>query len=133
MSENNTQMQPLEKRELETEAEGTRAGLYYEPPVDIYETPDALHLMADMPGVQAQDVEIDLKNGLLTVQGKQSHLDEGSVSYREYHPGNYLRRFTLSETIDQENIQATMKHGVLHLRLPKVAKMRPRRIEVQVD
>ncbi len=129
-NEHKQEMEPLAKRELEHTAEATRPGLYYEPPVDIYETNDALYLVADMPGVQPAGVEIDLREGVLTLQGRQEAVDEGRVSHREYRPGSYLRRFSVSETIDQQSIEASMKDGVLELRLPKVPKAVPRRIQV---
>jgi len=131
MSNKNIEMEPLRKKELE-QAEGTHEGLYYEPPVDIYETEEALHLVADMPGVASECVEIDLREGLLTLLGKSAPVDEAGVQYREFRPGNYYRRFTLSETIDQERIEAKLHNGVLEVRLPKVPKARPRKIQVQV-
>ncbi len=133
MSEKKQEMQPIEKKELTPEVETTRPGVTYEPPVDIYESKDALYLVADMPGVGPDGVEVDLKDGVLTIQGHQGEVDEGTVSYREYYPGNYFRRFALSETIDQERIQATMKDGVLKLVLPKIPKAVPRKIEVHAS
>ena len=100
--------------------------------MDIYETEEALHLVADMPGVASEGVEIDLREGLLTLLGKSAPVDEAGVQYREFRPGNYYRRFTLSETIDQERIEAKLHNGVLEVRLPKVPKARPRKIQVQV-
>lgn len=131
MSNKKQEMEPLQKKELETTAEGTHAGPYYEPPVDIYETPDALHLVADMPGVPPEGVEIDLREGVLTLLGRAAAVEEGNVSYREYHPGNFYRRFSLSENIDQERIEAKMENGVLNVHLPKVEKARPRKIQVK--
>jgi len=131
MSDKNQEMEPLRKKELERTAEGTHAGLYYEPPVDIYETPDALHLVADMPGVGSDGVEIDLREGVLTLLGRHAPIDEGNVTYREFRPGNFYRRFSLSETIDQELIEAHLSNGVLTVHLPKVEKAKPRKIEVK--
>jgi len=130
MSDKNQQMEPLQKKELEHTAEATRTGVYYEPPVDIYETPDALHLVADMPGVASDGIEIDLREGVLTLLGRQSPVDEGHVSYREFRPGNWYRRFTLSEAIDQERIAANLSNGVLTVDLPKTEKVKPRKIQV---
>jgi len=132
MSEKKHEMEPLRKKELENAAEGTHEGLYYEPPVDIFETEDALHLVADMPGVSSTGVDIDLREGILTLLGRQPPAEEGSVTYREFRPGNYYRRFSLSEAIDQEKIEARMSNGVLSLRLPKVAKAKPRKIEISL-
>lgn len=132
-TEHKHEMQPLDKRELEQSAETTRPGVYYEPPVDIYETDAALFLVADMPGVTAAGVEIDLREGVLTLQGHQASAEQEHVRHREYHPGNYLRRFAVSEAIDQEHIEARMTDGVLELRLPKVPKALPRRIHVSTS
>jgi len=133
MTEKKVEMEPLRKKELDRSAEGTHAGLYYEPPVDIYETTDALHLVADMPGVGPDGVEIDLREGVLTLLGKQSPVDEGNVNYREFRPGNFFRKFSLSETIDQAGIEASLTHGVLDVRLPKVGKAVPRKIQVKAQ
>jgi len=132
MSEKKQEMEPLRKKELETTAETTHAGLYYEPPVDIYETPEALFLVADMPGVGTDGIEIDLREGVLTLLGRHAPVDEGHVTYREFRPGNYYRRFSLSETIDQEKIEARLTNGVLNVKLPKVEKAKPRKVQVQL-
>jgi len=131
MSEKKQEMEPLRKKELE-QTEGTREGLYFEPPVDIYETNEALHLVADMPGVAADGLEIDVREGVLTLLGRQEPVDEGRVVYREFRPGSYYRRFNLSEAIDQEKIQAKLSNGVLEVKLPKVPKVQPRKIQVQI-
>jgi len=132
MSDKNLEMEPLRKKELDRTAEATHAGLYYEPPVDIYETPEALHLVADMPGVANDGLEIDLQAGVLTLLGRCAPVDEGPVSYREFRPANWYRRFTLSEAIDQERIAANLSNGVLTMELPKVEKAKPRKIKVTV-
>jgi len=132
MSEKKHEMEPLRKKELDSTAEGTHEGLYFEPPVDIFETKDALHLVADMPGVGSDGVDIDLREGILTILGRQAAVDEGNVSHREFRPGNYYRRFSLSESIDQEKIEARMSNGVLSLRLPKAEKALPRKIQIAV-
>lgn len=131
MSEKKQEMEPLQKKELDTTAEGTHEGPYYEPPVDIYETQDALHLVADMPGVPSNGVEMDLREGVLTLLGRQAARDDGNLYYREYRPGNFYRRFTLSEVIDQDRIEAIMSNGVLNIRLPKAEKAKPRKIQVK--
>jgi len=130
MSDKKQEMEPILKKELEHNAEVTRAGLYYEPPVDIYETQEALHLVADMPGVPAEGLEIDVREGVLTLIGRQEPQDEGHIQYREYRPGSFYRRFALAETIDQERIEARMVHGVLSVVLPKMERAKPRKIKV---
>jgi HSP20 family protein len=79
--------------------EKTRAGRYFLPDVDIYESGDALHLRADMPGVNDQDVEVTLENGILTIEGKVLVDTYQGLSplYTEYNVGNYFRQFELNE------------------------------------
>jgi len=113
--------------------EGTRAQeRYVVPPVDIYETADGLVLMADLPGVSKENVEIRVEDNLLTIQGRVRHAVPGSPFHREYELANYFRQFELSEKVDQSGIGANLKHGVLTLNLPKAEKAKPRQIEVSV-
>jgi HSP20 family protein len=128
-------MQTREPREVATAREATRPGVLLTPPVDIFEDSNALTMLADMPGVKPEDLTIDLHDGVLTIAG---HADVPETPnevdvLQEYRPGTFQRSFILSETIDQGQIQATLKHGVLRLRLPKVEQARPRQIKIQTD
>jgi len=122
-----------EKQQVQGQ-EKTRAGRYFLPDVDIYESGDALHLRADMPGVKDEDVEVTLENGVLTIEGKVVlDMYQGlSPLYTEYNVGNYFRQFELNETLDESKISAKMKDGVLELELPKAEAAKPRRIEVKI-
>jgi len=122
-----------EKQQVEGQ-EKTRAGRYFRPDVDIYETSDAIHLRADMPGVKDQDVEVMLEKGVLTIEGKVGADNYHGLSplYTEYNVGNYFRQFELNETLDESKVTAKMKDGVLDLVLPKAEAAKPRRIEVKV-
>ena len=114
--------------------EGTRSHeRYVSPPVNIYETEQGLVLVADLPGVSTGNLEVGVKDNVLTIQGKTNHAAPGDVTYREYELSNFFRQFELGEEVDQERIHAELKHGVLTLRLPKVEKAKPRQIEVKVD
>jgi HSP20 family protein len=125
-------MQAKKKTEAQTPAEQTRAGLIFTPAVDIFETDQAITLLADMPGVMPENLSIDLKDNVLTLIGDVHSSDKGEVDlYKEYQTGKYYRQFTLSEMIDQSKIEATLKEGVLNLILPKVAKPAARKIEVK--
>ncbi len=126
-----SEMQAREKRPLEKQ-EGTRQGRYFEPTVDIYETPSALTIEADVPGVSPDAVEIDLKDNVLTIRAQvaQPATDWHRV-YAEYEIGHYLRQFRLDERIDQGRISAQVKDGVLTLELPKVEPVQPRKIVVK--
>jgi len=119
---------------LATSREGTRAQeRYMLPPVDIYETSESLVLIADLPGVSKEDLNLRVDNNVLTLQGKSSHAASGEAIYREYELVNFFRQFELSEQVDQEKIAADFKQGVLTLHLPKVEKPKPRQIEVKVS
>ena len=122
-----------EKQQLSKGQEQTRPGRYYVPDVNIYEFEDSLRLWADMPGVKEKDVDVTLKDGMLTLAGKVStELYNGlRPLHTEYNIGNYYREFVLNEDIDESKIRATMRNGVLELTLPKKEHAKPRRIEVQ--
>jgi HSP20 family protein len=121
------------KQEVGTTAEQTRPGLLFTPSVDIFETEKELVLLADMPGVKAQDLSIDLRDDTLTLAGDvqpDQNSGEGEI-FIEYEVGKYYRQFSLSEIIDQSKIDAQLKDGVLRLTMPKVEKATPRTIAVQ--
>ncbi len=125
-------LQIPEKKEVQSNAESTRNAPVFIPAVDILETEHDLTLLADMPGVPLDRVDIDLEGDQLTIRG--SVLQEngaGRVLLKEYAVGDYYRQFTLSSDIDREKIQATIKDGVLRLVLPKAEAAKPRRIEVK--
>jgi HSP20 family molecular chaperone IbpA len=125
-------LQAKEKAEVTTPAEQTRPGLVFSPAVDIFETDTEITLLADMPGVKATDLKIDLRESVLTLDGdvKPPEGNDEADIIREYDTGKYYRQFTLSQVIDQGKIDAEMKDGVLRLRLPKVEAATPRRITV---
>lgn len=118
-----------------TKEEQTRPGRTYLPAVDIYETADSLWLQADMPGVDEQSIEVNVANGVLSIEGQVSLKDYENLTpmYTEYNVGNYMRRFTLSNEIDTDRINARMTNGVLELELPKAERAKPRRITVSAS
>lgn len=120
-----------DKQEV-TSQEGTRAGRTFVPDVDIYESPEALYLWADMPGVDESSVHVNLADGVLTLEGQVGVKDYQNLApvYTEYNVGNYLRRFTLSNDIDSDKITARVANGVLHLELPKAERAKPRQINI---
>jgi len=125
-------LQVQEKQELKTKSESTRNVPIYIPPVDIFESPSELVLMADMPGVAFDNVDIDLDNDQLTIRGSVTvEDDKGTVLLKEYSVGDYYRQFTLSNVIDRNKIEASMKDGVLKVVLPKAEAAKPRKISVQ--
>ena len=132
MAESTQALQAQEKRELSTPAETTRPGMTFTPAVDIFETDKSITLLADMPGVTSEKLNIDLRENTLTLEGDVESPEgpEEDALFREYPIGKYLRQFTLSEVIDQAKIEASLKDGVLRLNLPKVEKATPRKITV---
>jgi HSP20 family protein len=130
------EMELKEKKEVKKEAgEGTRPGPVFVPAVDILENEKELVVLADMPGVESKNVDIDLRDNQLTIIGRIDSIeDEKEVSlYKEFNWGDYFRVFTLSDIIDQGKITAKMDNGVLRLVLPKVEKARPQKIRVNTD
>src|SRR3712207_697492 len=133
MSEQQGQQQELavrEKREVAAKEERTAPGRFYVPPTDVYETEDALTVVMEMPGVDREAVEIELKDDVLRVAGRIDFAKYEGLEpvYTEYNVGHWTRSFTLSDKVDRERIGAQLEDGVLTLTLPKVAEARPRRI-----
>jgi HSP20 family molecular chaperone IbpA len=123
-----------EKQELSTPAEQTTPGPMFTPEVDIFETEKAITLLADIPGVTPEKLNIDLRDNILTIIGDIDPVkggDEEDVLI-EYETGRFYRQFTLSEIVDQNKIDAKLADGVLRLNLPKVEKATPRKIAVKV-
>jgi HSP20 family protein len=120
------------KNEPET-VERTRGGQVYRPNVDILEAPNELTLVADMPGVDNESIDIDFEEGLLAIQGKVKERYEKETHFllREYGIGDFYRTFRVSERIDVAGIHAECKDGVLTVHLPKVEAAKPRKIAVQ--
>lgn len=103
------------------------------PPVDIYETENGLTVLADLPGVSKENLDIQVKDDLLTIQARTTQNTPGEPVRREFELVNFFRQFRLAETVDVNRIQAELKHGVLTLNLPKAEAAKPKRIEVQVN
>jgi HSP20 family molecular chaperone IbpA len=112
--------------------ERTRTGRVFTPPVDIYETPDSVVLVADMPGVEENSVDVTLEKNVLTIYGRvEVQYPAGhSLAYSEYRIGDYQRSFTISNAIDWEKIGGTVRNGVLKLTLPKAGPAKTRKINV---
>lgn len=126
--------QPV-KQELGTPrgVERTRTGRVYSPPVDIYETRDAIVLLADMPGVDEGSVDVTLEKNVLTIYGHiEPHYPAGhNLAYAEYGIGDYQRSFTISNNIDWQRIEGTVKDGVVRLTLPKTGPAEARKIAIK--
>ena len=126
-------MELKEKKEVKQSAgEGTRPGPVFIPAVDILENEYEIVVLADMPGVESKNVDIDLKDNQLTIIGRVDPVenDKEAHLYREFEWGDYYRQFSLSNVIDQTKINAKIEEGVLRLVLPKVEKAKPQKIKV---
>jgi HSP20 family protein len=125
-------LQAKEKQEVTSQAEQTMSGLLFTPEVDIFETDTEITLLADIPGVSPDGLDIDLRENTLTIIGNIEPFkgaDEEHVLI-EYETGKYYRQFTISQVIDQEKINADLKDGVLRLKMPKARKAVPRKIAI---
>ena len=104
----------------------------YVPVVDILDSPQSVQLIADMPGIDEESVELDLDRNVLSIKGTFNlEAPEGfRLMYQEYESGDYERSFTLGSEIDRDGIQATVRDGTLRVTLPKAKEAQPRKIEV---
>ena len=129
------EVRPVEQRTPQTTERGqqTAPRPIFMPAADIYETRDNIVVLAEMPGVAPDGVEITLERRVLTIRGRSGANEHSGYQrvYSEYADGDYERVFTLSENIDRDRIEATLKDGVLHLVLPKAESAKARRIELK--
>jgi HSP20 family protein len=106
------------------------------PAVDILETDNELVLKADVPGVDLQDIDIQIENGTLTLKGQRKFATE--EKNRGFHRlersyGSFVRYFTVPDTVDAEHVQADFHNGVLTVTLPKKEIAKPKAIKVQIS
>jgi HSP20 family protein len=122
-----------QKKELASKEEKTVPSRYFIPSTDIYEGEDALTLVMEMPGVERDDVNVQLENDVLRVEGRIDFAKYEGLEpvYAEYNVGHFTRAFTLSDKIDQDGISAELADGVLTLTLKKSKAALPRRIEIR--
>ncbi|GAB4527110.1 MAG: Hsp20/alpha crystallin family protein [Roseibium sp.] len=119
--------------ELQGQPEATREALTYAPLADIYETKDSLVVLAEMPGVDPEDVDLSVENRVLTITGHATAADpQGfTLAHGEYRSADFRRSFALSEEVDSAKIDASMKDGVLRLVIPKRGPAPARKIVVK--
>jgi HSP20 family protein len=106
------------------------------PAVDVFEEKDALRILAEVPGVKAEDVRISIENSVLTIRGeKKQAAEERTERVHRYERsyGVFERSFTVPTTVDADHIQAAYEDGVLTVTLPKVERAKPRQISVEVQ
>lgn len=102
-------------------------------PVDVAEAPDKFVVKATIPGVAADDIDVTVHDGVLTIKAEsESASEQGDATYRlrERHHGSLLRRLNLPTAVDEEQVTAEFDNGVLTLDLPKAGELQPRRIAI---
>jgi len=107
----------------------------YLPAVDIWEDSQGIRLVADMPGVAQESVNVTVENRVLTIEGR-ARVDAPAgyeLVSREYSAGRYRRDFTLSETADPEGIRARVHNGVLEVTIPKRPEARTRKVKIETQ
>lgn len=116
----------------QSEPEPLNEGPTFKPRVDLFETAEKLTFVADMPGVRTENVEIDVRDNVLTVTARTRQLDaRWRPVHEEWRQGHFMRQLRLGQQIDQSRISATLRDGVLTVELPKLERLQPRRIEVR--
>jgi len=122
---------PQKDRADQARPETTRGGYHFVPRVDIFETENELLLLADLPGVRPEDVDLHYEKGELILHARvRSRQPRENVLLQEYDEGDFYRAFSISESIDATRIAAGCKNGVLTVHLPKVEAVKPRQIKV---
>ncbi|HZD54951.1 MAG TPA: Hsp20/alpha crystallin family protein [Candidatus Aquicultoraceae bacterium] len=115
--------------------EGLRAGMWT-PAVDIYENNDSVVVKAELPGVNKDQISVEVKDGILSLRGERKF--EKEVQEENYHRversyGSFQRSFSLPVSVDQEKVTARFLDGVLEVKLPKKEKAKPKQIQVNVE
>jgi HSP20 family molecular chaperone IbpA len=126
------ELQVQQKREVDKKTEGTTPGRTFLPVTDIFETPEALTVVLEMPGVDRNSIEANVEDDIVTIEGRIDFTKYEGMQpvYTEYNVGHYARSFEISNKIDQSKISAQMNDGVVTIVLPKAEQAKPRRIQV---
>jgi HSP20 family protein len=126
------ELQVQQKREVDKKTEGTTPGRVFMPVTDIFETPEALTVVLEMPGVDRDSIAASVENDVVTIEGRIDFTKYEGMHpvYTEYNVGHYARSFEISNKIDQSKITALMKDGVVTIVLPKAEQAKPRKIQV---
>lgn len=129
----NQSLEVQQKKELVAKGEKTTPARYYVPSTDIYETEDALKVVMEVPGVDRKNVEVKLEEDELRVDARIdfAHYEGMEPLYTEYNVGHFARTFSLSQSIDQSKIEASLNDGILTITLKKVEQAQPRRIDIR--
>jgi HSP20 family protein len=129
-------VEATDKRQVDTSVhQELRSGNWFVPAADVYETPEKVVLVMDMPGVCFDCARVNIVDDELVVTGHVVHGEDQDdyVLYREYDVGHYHRHFGLPPAIDRSQIEAIMSDGVLTVILPKTEELRPRKIPIKIN
>jgi len=126
------ELQVQQKREVDKKTEGTTPGRVFVPVTDIFETPEALTVVLEMPGVDRDTIEASVENDVVTIEGRIDFTKYEGMQpvYTEYNVGHFARSFEISNKIDQSKISALMKDGLVTIVLPKAEQAKARKIQV---
>ncbi|MCA1787614.1 MAG: Hsp20/alpha crystallin family protein [Desulfurivibrio sp.] len=120
----------IAKRE-DQNIEKTRELYEIAPAVDIYENEDEILLYADMPGVVKDEISVNIDNGRLALSGVRKLETNGVTTWEEFANVEFVRNFSVPQTIDVGKVKAELKNGVLALHLPKSEEAKPRQVEIK--
>ena len=128
-----TEIQTTENIVEETESNAPASALpATTPAVDVYESPDGYLLVADLPGVARDDLDVEVDGNVLSIVGRRTLANEGQTLHRAFGSVEFRRSFRLPKVADIDELSAKLEAGVLTLTVPKRPESRPRRIEVAI-
>jgi HSP20 family protein len=131
---NTVQNASRERAPAQAGAAGSTPEAFVVPPVDVFENENAITLLADLPGVPKDQLNLRVDGETLVIEATatgSSAPQDMELVYGELQCASYRRQFTLSRELDASRIEAQLRDGVLRLTIPKAEEARPRRIEVQ--
>lgn len=131
MTEHNVAVAETPKAAPAAPANG-RPEIFTSPPVDIYETAEGFALVADLPGVSQDNLEVSVTHNVLTIKGHAPQKFPGKARCQEFQPASVFRQFKLNSALDADQVDAELKNGVLRLRIPKAKAAVARQIEIRV-
>lgn len=107
---------------------------YWAPVVDIMETDDDFILRVELPGVEKDDVQVNIDNRIMTIKGeKKNETEDRKIHRSECIYGSFVRNFTLPQDVEIDKVEAAYKNGILNLTLPKMEQAKPKQIAVKVN
>jgi HSP20 family protein len=116
---------------------GHESGASLVPAIDLHENEKSYTVLAEIPGVKKEDIEVTVHDGVLTINAETRYenedREEGRVIRKERRVGKYVRTIRLGKDVDENKVEANYKDGVLELELPKVEEVKPKKIAVNVN